>query len=135
MEKLVFIELEKQLDDLRTDVFEFVGSCSRELNSKEFYLDSYIFSPSNMTKESYELWENTLPKFNVIREHYSIKCYCDTSGYDYWKEQKGRENYTSINIYVNSETNHNDIKNILNDLKEIEIKLENLEEDIIYIKD
>ena len=49
-------------------------------------------------EEEYQTKEDLIHAYENETELFSMSCWCDISGYDYWVIQQGEENYVSIDV-------------------------------------
>lgn len=103
---------DKLLEFEKTNDVEFIGSCILMPKYKEYNLNVHMFNTLKMTEDVYKKWEELLGKLYFEENHFSIRCYCDCSGYEYWLEEN-ENNISSIQIYTNDELNIVDVDSII----------------------
>ena len=57
------------------------------------------------TKEEYESKEELISSYKVENDLFTLRAWCDISGFDYWVIQQEEENYVSIDVYLKKQPN------------------------------
>lgn len=78
------------------------------------------------TKKEYNKQEKLIQKYKVENNLFSLYCWCDISGYDYWMVQQEESNYVSIDVVLK--------KKKYTDEELIQIREEIIKADIYFIE-
>lgn len=52
------------------------------------------------TKEEYQNKENIISQYKIENDLFTLVCWCDISGFDYWVIQQEENNYVSFDVYL-----------------------------------
>jgi len=69
----------------------------KELNKIDVYSDIYWTAKN---EKDYKFIENEIFNYKIDNDLFSIVCWCDVSGFDYWVIKQEETNYVSIDVYL-----------------------------------
>jgi hypothetical protein len=74
----------------------------KESNKIDVYSSVYWTAE---TKEKYEAKEQLINQYKVENDLFTLRAWCDISGFDYWVIQQEETNYVSIDVYLKKQPN------------------------------
>lgn len=116
--KIKFYELPKQIPELEFDGEETALRLD----------DINRYSWNAKTKKIYESIESKIDAIEFKGKGWSIHCWCDVSGFNYWHKIMQEENYIQITIaFDTDEIEESEVNKIRNALWDAEYKCEELQ--------